>query len=361
MAPRTNLRRVRTIHGIIAAALLLAGCHRPQPETARVGPTPLRLELPAWALADTSLRLTVPYDNPLTVEGAALGRRLFYETALSSNGAISCASCHQQRFAFGDDRRGSAGMNGLATTRNSMPLMNLAWDHFFFWDARAMSLELQAFQPVTAHREMASTWSDVSDRLRKDPAYPALFAAAFGDPRIDSLRIVFALAQFERTLVSLNSRFDRAFYLKDEIALSAQEQRGQQLFFTSAHCVDCHEPPLFKSHVVANIGLDSLPTDPGMGGRTGMPWHEGRFKTPTLRNVAVTAPYMHDGRFATLEEVVDFYADDVFVGSPTLDEHMLPWKKGEIRLSAQDRADLVAFLHTLTDSAFLSDARFSKP
>ena len=188
-----------------------------------------------------------------------------------------------------------------------------------------------------------------------------LFAAAFGDARIDSLRIAFALAQFERTLVSLDSRFDRYFYLMQTDALNAQEKRGKDLFFTRAHCIDCHEPPLFKGHHVVNIGLDSVPVDPGMGGRTGVPWHLGRFKTPTLRNIAVTAPYMHDGRFATLEEVVDFYADDVHTASPTLDEHMLPWRKGEVRLSQQDRADLVAFLRALTDSAFLANPRFGPP
>lgn len=346
---------------LIGLWLVVAACHHPPKQAGRTGPTPLRLELPAWMLADTSLRLDFPYDNPLTVEGAALGQSLFHERALSADGSLSCAGCHIQRFAFADSARFSRGMTGLRTARNSMPLMNLAWDHFFFWDARALSLELQAFEPVTAHRELASRWSEVGQRLERDPRYPPLFAAAFGDARIDSLRIAFALAQFERTLVSLDSRFDRFFYLKQTDALSAQEKRGKDLFFARAHCVDCHEPPLFKGHHVVNIGLDSVPTDPGMGGRTGLPWHQGRFKTPTLRNIAVTAPYMHDGRFATLEQVVDFYADGVNTASPTLDEHMGPWRRGEVRLSRQDRADLVAFLRTLTDSAFLANPRFGPP
>lgn len=318
----------------------------------------LRLELPAWALADTSLRIDIPYDNPLTVEGAALGRMLFHEKALSADRSLSCASCHIQRFAFADSARFSPGMNGLRTARNTLPLMNLAWDHFFFWDARALSLELQAFEPVTSHREMASGWSEVYVRLRRDARYPPLFRAAFGDERIDSLRVAFALAQFERTMISLDSRFDRYFHLKERGAMNAQELRGKDLFFTRAHCVDCHEPPLFGGHHVVNIGLDSVSIDPGMGGHTGMPWHMGRFKTPTVRNVAVTAPYMHDGRFATLEEVVDFYADGVFVKSVTLDEHMMPWRRGEVRLSKQDRADLVAFLKTLTDEGFLVNPAF---
>lgn len=346
---------------ILSAIAILMACHHPTKQAALAGPALLSLQLPAWAIADTSLRFDFPYDNPLTAEGAALGRMLFFEKALSADGSLSCASCHKQEFAFADSARFSPGMNSMRTTRNSMPLLNLAWDHFYFWDARALSLELQAFEPVTAHHEMASRWSEVGRRLAQDERYPSLFASAFGDARIDSLRIAFALAQFERTMVSLNSRFDRYFYLKQTDALNAQERRGKELFFTSAHCVDCHEPPLFKGHHVVNIGLDSVPIDLGMGGRTGMPWHLGRFKTPTLRNIAVTAPYMHDGRFATLEEVIDFYADDVFTASPTLDEHMLPWRKGEVRLSKQDRADLVAFLRTLTDSAFLSDKRFGPP
>ncbi len=359
--PVPDLRRMTHRAVLVAITLIIAACHHPSKQAGRSGPTPLQLELPGWAIADTSLRLDFPYDNPLTVEGAALGRLLFHEKALSADGSLSCASCHLHRFAFADSARFSPGMKGMRTARNTMPLMNLAWDHFFFWDARALSLELQAFEPVTAHREMASRWSEVCARLAQDKRYPPLFAAAFGDDRIDSLRVAFALAQFERTMVSLDSRFDRYFYLKQRDALRPQEIRGKDLFFTRAHCVDCHEPPLFKGHHVLNIGLDSAHTDLGMGGRTGLPWHAGRFKTASLRNIAVTAPYMHDGRFATLEEVVDFYADDVFTASPTLDEHMLPWRKGEVRLSKQDRMDLVAFLRTLTDSAFLADPLFGPP
>lgn len=343
---------------LLIVMAVIAGCHHPAKPGISAGPTPLRLSIPAWALADTALRIDIPYDNPLTVEGAALGRMLFHEKALSADGSLSCASCHVQQFAFADDTRFSSGVKGLPTARNTMPLMNLAWDHFFFWDARALSLELQAFEPVTAHREMGSQWSEVCRRLRRDVRYAPLFRAAFGDPRIDSLRVAFALAQFERTLISLDSRFDRYFYWKEPDALNAQEVRGKDLFFTRAHCVDCHEPPLFKGHHVVNIGLDSVPLDPGMGGRTNIPWHMGRFKTPSLRNCAVSAPYMHDGRFATLEEVVDFYADGVFVDSPTLDEHMMPWKHGDVRLRAQDRADLVAFLKTLTDERFLTNPSF---
>jgi len=352
-----------TYNGMLVISLALSACGSQQPGGHRSTqvPTTYRFDLPTWAKADTSLRIDVPYDNPTTVEGVALGRALFYEKGLSADGSISCASCHQQAHAFADPRAVSPGVDGSMGTRNAQPLINLAWDHFFFWDARALSLELQAFEPVRGHREMGSVWNVVTERLRRDPRYPPLFRAAFDDERVDSMRIAFALAQFERTLISLNSRYDRYYMEGDLTAMTTSEVRGRNLFFTSAHCVDCHEPPLFKHHEVSNIGLDSIPTDRGMGERTGLPWHMDRFKTPTLRNIEFTGPYMHDGRFATLEEVVDFYADLVITTSPTLDAHMLPWVQGEVRLSTQDRRDLVAFLNALTDSAFLSDPRSGPP
>jgi cytochrome c peroxidase len=314
------------------------------------GPTPLELAIPAWAL-DTAHPLNLPYDNPLTMEGVELGRRLFHETALSGDGMLSCASCHHRELAFSDPRNFPTG---FGVERNGMPLFNLAWDHYFFWDARALSLEMQAFEPVTAHQEMNSEWGAVRERLQADRSYPALFQRAFGSPVIDSLRVAYALAQFERTLLSFGSRFDRWRHGGERDALNVQEQRGWQVFTGKGNCADCHMPPHFTDRRVVNIGLDSDPVDKGLGARTGIAWHMGRFKTPSLRNVAVTAPYMHDGRFATLEEVMDFYATGVRTDAPTLDVHMDPWVRGEVLLSARDRADLVAFLHTLTDTAFLA-------
>ena len=340
---------------LIAIVACTASRRSQQPRT-----TPLALELPAWALVDTSLHANIPYDNLLTVEGVALGRALFYEKALSGDGTLACASCHVQAFAFSDPLARSRGMSGAIGQRNAPAIQNLAWDHFFFWDARALSLELQAFEPVRGHAEMNNSWMEACEKLRTMPRYPSLFKAAFGDERIDSMRIAFALAQFERTVISMNSKYDAVVHER-KISFDPSEQRGRGLFFTRAHCVDCHQPPLFNGHDVVNIGLDSVPIDPGLGGRTHLPWHMGRFKTPSLRNCEVTAPYMHDGRFTTLEQVVDFYADDVRTSVPTLDPHMQPWVKGEVRLSKQDRTDLVAFLRTLTDTLFLGDPRFAAP
>ncbi|MCW5900630.1 MAG: cytochrome-c peroxidase [Flavobacteriales bacterium] len=318
------------------------------------GPTRLELTIPAWAL-DTAHPLNLPYDNPLTVEGVALGRRLFHEPLLSGDGTLSCASCHQQKQAFSDARNFPTA---YGNERNSMPLLNLAWDHYFFWDARALSLELQAFEPVTAHQEMNSDWRTVVARLQAHPAYPALFLRAFGSPLVDSLHVAYALAQFERTLLSFGSRFDQWRYAGMADALDDQEQRGWQVFSGKGHCIDCHTPPRFTDGRVVNIGLETEPVDNGLGARTGIAWHMGRFKTPSLRNLAVTAPYMHDGRFATLEEVVEFYATGVSTDAATLDAHMEPWVKGQVLLTRQDRSDLVAFLRTLTDEAFLADPRF---
>lgn len=347
---------IRAAISITITFLLALSCGRSRMlvEQQANPPTPLVLAIPPWAV-DTGHALNLPYDNPLTVEGVALGKRLFHEPALSGDGTLSCASCHKQEFAFSDPRNFATS---FGTRRNSMPLFNLAFQHYFFWDARALSLELQAFEPVKAHEEMNSDWRTVVQRLQAHPEYPALFKQAFGSSVVDSLRVAYALAQFERTLLSFDSRFDRFRYGADATALTAQEQRGWKLFTGKGNCADCHMPPFFSDGRVVDIGLDEVPVDKGLGERTGIAWHMGRFKTPSLRNVAVTGPYMHDGRFGTLEEVLDFYATGVNIHSPTLDVHMQPWVKDEVHLSQKDRTDLVAFLNALTDSTFLNNPAF---
>jgi cytochrome c peroxidase len=324
------------------------------------GGTPYQLQFPTWAIGPAH-EINIPYDNPLTVEGIALGRKLFYEKALSNDYSMSCASCHRQENAFSDPRPFSIGTNGAVGRRNAMAVMNMAWDHFFFWDARALSLELQAFGPVVDHAEMRNTWPVVEERLQAMPEYRDLFKKAFGIEQIDSLHVVYAIAQFERTLVSFNSRFDRFHFGGDSLALTGQEKRGRDLFFGEAFCGGCHMLPMFTDHSVRNNGLDMEPLDEGLAEVSGIRDHVGRFKTTSLRNIAVTAPYMHDSRFATLEEVVDFYADNVQVNAQTIDNHMQPWIFGQVQLSQQDRADLVAFMRTLTDESFLTNPAFSDP
>lgn len=365
-----DIHRMKT-HGRTPVVLLLAGlvtlyaCHR-DPDVAQPagqewnGPTPFQLSYPAWA-ADALHELLIPVDNPLTEEGVALGRKLFHEKALSDDYSMSCATCHQQEFAFSDPRTVSLGTDGSPGRRNSMGIMNPAWDHLFFWDARAASLEMQALGPVVNMVEMRNTWPVVESRLAAHPDYPLLFERAFGSPGVDSMRVVKAIAQFERTLISFNSRFDRFEHGGDITALTPQEQAGRDLYFGEAHCNDCHAAPFFSDNSVLAIGLGGDASDQGMGEVTGDHADYGRFKTTTMRNIEVTAPYMHDGRYATLEQVVDFYADSVDVNAPNMSQHMLPWIAGEIDLDADERAALVAFLKSLTDTEFLNNPAFSDP
>ena len=351
------------IAGMVVATVLLHACRRdpsPWTETIPMGPTPMSLDVPAWVLQAVGAPL-LPADNPLTREGVDLGRRLFFEKALSDDFSLSCASCHLPENAFSDPRVVSLGTDGSPGRRNSMAIINAAWDHFFFRDGRSTSLEDQALRPVVDHAEMRNTWPTVVQRLQAHPHYPGLFKAAFGTAEIDSMRVVKAIAQFERTLLSFNSRFDRWFYGGDATALTEQEQRGFDLFMNAGHCHNCHAPPLFHDNDFRNIGLDQFPADGGRSEVTGFGADKGRYKTTTLRNIAQTAPYMHDGRFATLEEVMDFYADDVVLTVNNLDPHMFPWIEGEIDLSPQDRADLVAFMLALTDDGFLSNPAFQDP
>ena len=346
----------------LVALLAIVACRKdPAVEQSDVftGPTPLALELPPWALNQPH-PMNLPADNPLTVEGVALGRKLFYEKALSDNYSLSCGSCHQQEFAFSDPRRFSLGTDGSIGRRQSMPVQNMLWDHFFFWDGRAASLEEQAFGPVVNHLEMRNSWPVVEERLRRLPDYPELFAHAFGSSDIDSTRVVKAIAQFERTLLSFDSPFDRYSYSGDATAMTDAQVRGKDLFFGEAQCDLCHMAPLFQDHDLRNIGMAPGP-DQGLAEITGLVNDRGRFKVNSLRNIAVTAPYMHDGRFATLEEVIDFYADSVNINEPNLDNHMWPWTGGQIDLDAQERADLKAFLEALTDERFLNDPAFSDP
>lgn len=359
------MQRLRPSTIVFGALLLFSGlsaCRKdPQVPLPDVGPTPYVLPLPPWALADTNHHLNLPYDNPLTVEGIALGRKLFYEKALSNDLSMSCATCHQQEHAFSDPRQFSLGTNGVAGRRNAQAIINPAFEHFFFWDARALSLELQAFDPVRHPDEMGNSWPVVIERLEQHPDYPHLFAKAFGSPGIDSSRVVYALAQFERTFISFNSRFDRWYYGGQIGLLTEAEQRGFDLFTGEAHCADCHMLPFFHDFSVRNVGLRGEFSDLGLEEVSGIADHRWRFKTPSLRNIEVTAPYMHDGRFATLEEVMDFYAEDVEITMPNLDPHMFPWLWGEVELDAQERADLVAFMRTLTDEGFLTAPHLADP
>jgi len=308
-----------------------------------------------FAMAATFPIPALPRDNPLIDERIGLGRRLFHETALSADGSIACASCHGALTGFSDPRRFSLGVRGQSGTRQSMALVNLAWKHEFFWDGRARSLRDQVLMPIQDPTEMAETLDSVVGKLSRIPDYPTLFAKAFGTPRIDAERMALALEQFVLTLTGFRSRFDLS--IQGKASLSDPERRGLELFMTEneprmgqrgADCFHCHGGPLFTDHQFHDNGLEEKPQDPGRGRITGREADRGKFVTPTLRNIAQTGPYMHDGRFATLEAVVRHYSEGVRA-SPNLDPNLAKHAAGGLHLSPEDQSALVAFLKTLSE------------
>ncbi len=297
----------------------------------------------------------LPRENPLTEERVALGKALFNETALSRDGTLSCASCHVENFAFTDARRFSLGVRGQKGTRNSMPLFNLAWKASYFWDGRAPSLREQALMPIRDHTELDETPENVATKLAATKNYPPMFAVAFGNPEVTPDKIGLALENFMLTLTSFDSKFDRA--IAGKATLTADEQRGFELFMTEfdprtgqrgADCFHCHGGPLFSDHQFHNNGLVPNEGDPGRFRVTKLDSDRNKFATPSLRNIARTAPYMHDGRFATLEEVVAHYSSGVR-RSTTLDPNLAKHPDGGLQLSDADQRALVAFLKTLTN------------
>ena len=313
--------------------------------------TPYRFEMAAtFPIPD------LPRDNPLIEERVSLGEKLFRDPNFSKDNTLTCVSCHDPRHGFSDPRRVSVGIHGDQGTRNSMTLLNVAWKHEFFWDGRASSLRQQVLMPVQEHDEMDESLENVAKKLSSDPAYPPLFAKAFGSPKIDATRIALALEQFVLTLTTYRSKFDLA--MAGFTQLSPEEQRGLELFMTEfeprmgqrgADCFHCHGAPLFTDHQFHNNGLDSSPKDPGRQKVTGKESDMGKFATPSLRNIALTAPYMHDGRFKTLEQVIDHYSEGVRQ-SPTLDPNLAKHPREGIQLGPKDKKALVAFLRTLTDT-----------
>ncbi|MBT8244326.1 MAG: cytochrome-c peroxidase [Winogradskyella sp.] len=326
-----------------------------------ITPTPVNLEIPQ-IFSNNILPPVIPTENPLTEQGIALGKRLFFDRILSGDQTISCASCHSPQNAFTDDTPTSIGIDGINGTRNSMPLFNLAWNYNerFAWDGKELSLERQALEPVENPIEMHSDWGDVVSRLQNHPEYPQLFEEAFETTMITKELTVKAIAQFERTLISANSKFDR--YTLGQTALTTQELNGLDVFLREdkGDCFHCHgspNNPLWTNNDFHNNGLDATFTDLGLGAVTGDPNDNGKFRTPSLRNLAFTAPYMHDGRFATLEEVIDFYSEGL-QNSATIDPLMKNVTQGGVQLSDEDRADLKVFLLSLSDPSFLTNPAF---
>ena len=305
-----------------------------------------------------------PGNNVTTDNGATLGRVLFYDKRLSTNQTISCSSCHQREHGFSDPRKFSVGFNGGLTDRNSMGLSNARWyqRRHFFWDERANTLEDQVLLPIQNAVEMGLTLQALTNRLAAEPYYTNLFARAFGTPEISTNRIARALAQFVRSIISTRSKYDVGV-TNGFANFTAPENQGRQIFTGPGNCVACHGTDNFvPGPAINNNGLENPYVDKGVGGISGRAQDEGLFKVPSLRNIELTAPYMHDGRFATLDEVVEFYNSGV-VNHPNLSPP-LRGPNGQPRrlnLTAAQKAALVAFLKTLTDTSVATDEKFSDP
>lgn len=358
------------VTALIMGSVAFQGCGK-EPE-GDDGPTPYSLAIPQGLPP-----MDQPADNPLTVEGIALGRRLFYDKILSGNYTQSCASCHKQELGFTENQRFSVGIDNIQGNRNSMSLVNMGYNRDFFWNGRSKTLEKQVLEPVPNPIEMHLSWPNAVGRLQSSTEYPALFKKAFGADNIDSTMVAKAISQFLRTIVAGNSRFHK--YLRNETQLNQSELNGYLLFRNElkGDCQHCHELGsglLYDNHFIDiaqrfhNNGLDSsFANYVGLAEVTQNPNDNGKFKTPTLINVALTAPYMHDGRFNTLQEVVEFYDHGVKV-SPTLDfvmtKNFTDLQNGdrrELGLTPQEKADLLAFLLTLTDSTVITNPAFSNP
>ena len=300
--------------------------------------------------------MDIPENNPMTVEGVELGKKLFHDPILSKDGTQSCASCHLQSSSFSDPNRFSVGINGVQGSRNASAIINLGFTNHFNWDGSASTLEQQAFEPVVNPIEMNNTWKNVENTLNSDPTYKELFWRTFNIQRIDSTHVVMAIAQFERTLISANSRYDK--YLRQELQLTPSELNGYVIFNSeTGDCFHCHSTQKFMDNSFHNNALDIEPfLDIGLAKITGQPSDNGKFKTPTLRNIEFSAPYMHDGRFATLEEVVEHYNSGGHFSS-TVDPLMKKLGVG-LQLTNQQKQDLVAFLKALSDPDFINNPDF---
>ncbi|MEP7278041.1 MAG: cytochrome c peroxidase [Bacteroidota bacterium] len=297
--------------------------------------------------------------NQVTKEGFELGRKLFYETMLSNDNSTSCGSCHIQTSAF--THHGHSLSHGIADrlgTRNSPPIMNLAWNTSFMWDGGVVDLDLQPIAPITNHVEMDATMADVLNKLRASLAYPALFNKAYGSTAITTSNFLKALSQFMVMCISSHSKYDSVKQHIGSVSFNAEEQRGYTLF--QQKCSSCHKEPLFTDYSFRNNGLvPSSIDDQGRYLITQSDDDKYKFKVPSLRNLEFTAPYMHDGRFLTLDAVFDHYSMQV-QDMPTLDPLFRQNGFRGIPISSEQRMAMSAFLNTLNDRSFLLDKRFSE-
>ncbi len=352
-----------------ALMLMLPSCSEdeptptPEPYTA----TPYEIEIPYGF----PTLLNIPDDNPMTVEGIELGRILFYDGRLNGrthpDSLMSCATCHRQEnsFEIGAARPHPFGVTGQATHNAMLPMINLVWNMGTFgWNGSVPSIEADVMGVISDPTEFNSSPEKVVNTIKIIEGYPEYFRKAFGSDEVNIDRIAKAIAQFVRTLISSKSRFDK--YMRGEVQLSPEELRGFVLFTTEegADCFHCHGGfgnPLFTTNKFYNNGKDSVFSDPAdRYAITGDPMDKGAYKATTLRNIRFTGPYMHDGRFETLEEVIEFYSHDL-VNTPQIDPLMHHIANGGIQLTPPEKADLIAFIKSLEDESFLTNPDFGAP
>lgn len=342
---------MRFVAGILITLLFATGC-RVDPRIAEPLPSfkPEEKIPRGWPLPVYRFN-----ENPLSQEKFELGRELFYEEKLSVNNSISCASCHMQESAFAHtDHRLSHGVSELETRRNSPGIFNLTWHPSLMHDGGVNNIEVQPIAPIENPVEMGEDLENVIKKLQDDKKYRELFRKSFGSEEINSQRMLKALAQFMAMMYSYNSEYDR--YKRGEVQLNAQELRGMDLF--NQKCASCHSGPLFSDFEYRNNGLipNQHAPDSGRAVITGNPADVYKFKTPSLRNVVLTYPYMHDGRYASLEECLDHYTSKI-ENRTNLD----PLLENGIPMTQEEKKDIIAFLQTLTDYEFVRDRRFADP
>lgn len=313
-------------------------------------PTPLTFEIPEGWPKPTK---NIFENNPLTQEGFDLGKKIFYDSRLSSDGEVSCGSCHQQFAAFASfDHDLSHGVGSQLTTRNAPALFNLAWMKEYHWDGGSNHIETQALAPITAANEMNETIENVLKKIKADTSYQRFFYNAFGSTGINSQRMLKALAQFTGSLVSANSKYDKV--KRGEALFTAAEENGYQIF--KSNCAGCHTEPLFTDNSFRNNGMATNRfKDNGRQNITQLTADSLHFKVPTLRNTQVSFPYMHDGSIYGLPSVIDYYTDKINPASPIID----PLLQKKISLSEKEKKQLLYFLFSLTDSSFLKNKKFS--
>lgn len=321
---------------ILVLILLLASCvNDPKPEENPYKPRPYQLVTPAEFPS-----LKMHPDNPMTVEGVTMGRMLFYDSLLDENQSRACATCHIQK-------------NSFTSPYNAMAHVNLGWNEYYLWRGG-----VHGFLEDAMLFEVKDFFHTDLNLINADTTYRRMAKQAFGVNEISYTELAFALAQFERTMISSNSKYD--LYLKGYRQLTSDEEAGLYLFFSEkGDCFHCHSSPLFTDNLFHNTGLDSIPQE-GRMEVTGDPGDLGKFKTPTLRNIALTAPYMHDGRFETLEEVIEFYSSGLHYNE-TIDPLMKQIDQGGVQLSTNEKYQLIQFLNCLTDTFYTNNKELSNP